>query len=105
MGSRRMLPLDLDSTLKEVASRRCAGCHQDGIPRKFYTRVMNPENNNFLLAPLAEEAGGTQRCGRPVFSSKGDHDYRKILGTFEPIHELLRERPRADMQGFEVMCD
>jgi hypothetical protein len=105
LGSRRMLPLDLDSTLSEVASRRCAGCHQQGIPRKFFTRVMKPENNNFLLAPLSQEAGGTQRCGQPVFRSKDDPDYRKILKTFEPIHRLLKERPRADMEGFDMMCD
>ena len=105
LGSRRMMPLDLDSTLGEVASRRCAGCHQDGIPRKFYTRVMNPEKNNFLLAPLSKEAGGTQKCGHPVFLSKDDPDYQKILKTFEPVHELLKESPRADMEGFTVMRD
>ena len=66
---------------------------------------MNPENNDFLLAPLAEGAGGTQKCGQPVFLSKDDPDYRKILATFEPIHELLKERPRADMEGFAVMFD
>jgi hypothetical protein len=106
LGSRRMMPLDLEATLSEVASRRCASCHQDGIPRKFYTRVMNPQNNNFLLAPLAAEAGGLQKCGPPVFQSTDDLDYQKILKTFEPIHELLKQRPRADMEGFSsVMCD
>ena len=105
LGSRRMMPLDLDSTLKEVAARRCNGCHKDGIPRKFYTRVMRPENNNFLLAPLAESAGGTQKCGEAVFQSTDDPDYQKILRTFEPIHELLKERPRADMEEFAGMCD
>ena len=107
LGSRRMMPLDLDSTLKEVASRRCASCHKgkDGIPRKFYTRVMNPQNNSFLLAPLAEKAGGTQKCSKPVFESTDDPDYQKILKTFEPIHELLKKRPRADMEGFELICD
>jgi hypothetical protein len=105
LGSRRMLPLDLDSTLKEVAARRCVSCHAGGIPRKFYTRVAKPENNNFLLAPLSKEAGGTQKCGPAVFSTKDDPDYRKILKTFEPIHELLKQRPRADMEGFAVMYD
>jgi len=28
LGSRRMMPLNLDSTLAEVASRRCASCHK-----------------------------------------------------------------------------
>jgi hypothetical protein len=105
LGSRRMLPLDLDATLDEVATRRCASCHQEGIPRQFYTRVMKPENNSFLLAPLARQAGGTQACSQPVFLSKDDPDYQKILATFAPIHALLRERPRADMEGFTVMCD
>ena len=105
LGSRRMMPAALDATLKEVASRRCNGCHKRGIPRKFYTRVMKPENNSFLLAPLAKAAGGTERCGKPVFASKDDPDYRKILATFEPIHKLLKERPRADMPGFKLVCD
>ena len=62
LGSRRMMPLDLDKTLSEVASRRCNECHKPGVPRKFYTRVMNPEKNNFLLAPLAKNAGGYGLC-------------------------------------------
>jgi len=103
LGSRRMMPLHLDSTLKEVASRRCAGCHKSGIPRKFYTRVMKPENNSFLLAPLSKEAGGTQQCGQPVFQSKDDPDYRKILTSFEPVHALLKQRPRADMKSYNLM--
>ena len=105
LGSRRMMPLDLESTLKDVASRRCASCHKSGIPRKFYTRVMKPENNNFLIAPLAKTAGGTQKCGKPVFASKDDADYQKVLKTFAPIHDLLRKRPRADMKEFQLICD
>jgi len=105
IGSRRMLPPDLDTVLEDVASRRCADCHAGGVPRKFYTRVMNPERNSFLLAPLALQAGGTQQCGEPVFASPSDPDYQKILRTFDPVHALLRERPRADMENFELMCD
>ena len=99
LGSRRMMPLDLDSTLREVASRRCASCHQAGIPRTFYTRVMNPEKNNFLLAPLAKEAGGAGKCSKAVFLSTSDPDYQRILRTFTPVRELLRERPRPDMDA------
>jgi hypothetical protein len=100
-----MMPLDLDATLSEVAARRCAACHPGGLPRKFYTRVLNPEKNRFLLAPLAKAAGRTQKCGQPVFASTDDPDYQKILRTFTPIHVLLKQRPRADMDGFTVMCD
>ncbi len=104
LGSRRMLPPDLESTLAEVASRRCAACHQAGVPRKFYTRVLEPEKNSFLLAPLAAAAGGTQRCGRPVFASADDPDYQKIVQTFAPLRTLLRQRPRADMPEFAACC-
>jgi hypothetical protein len=105
LGSRRMMPLELDATLDEVASRRCASCHQAGIPRKHYTRVENPHRNSFLLAPLARDAGGSEKCGQPVFTTTEDPDYQKILKTFEPIHQLLRERPRADMPDYQLICD
>jgi hypothetical protein len=105
MGSRRMIPLNLDATLSEVADRRCVSCHEGGVPRKFYTRAMNPEKNNFLLAPLAAEAGGTQLCGQPVFTSTDDPDYQRILRTFDPIRALLERLPRADMAAFEFGCD
>ncbi len=97
IGSRRMMPPDLDATLKQVADRRCVSCHEKGIPRKFYTRVSNPEKNSFLLAPLASAAGGTEKCREPVFASTADPDYQKILRIFEPIRALLKRSPREDM--------
>jgi hypothetical protein len=105
MGARRIYPRQLDSTLKEVASRRCATCHREGAPRDFYTRILKPEDNRFLLAPLAKSAGGTERCGKIVFASKGDPDYQKILRLFQPFQELLAKRPRADMDGFQPIDD
>jgi hypothetical protein len=105
LGSRRMMPEELEPTLAEVASRRCSSCHGSGIPRQFYTRIENPGHNDFLLAPLAADDGGTQKCGPPVFASKADPDYQKIIRTFEPIHALLRKRPRADMPEFKLMSD
>jgi hypothetical protein len=103
LGSRRMYPDGLDSTLREIASRRCAQCHEQDIPRTFYTRMLKPENNNFMLAPLAKQAGGTEKCGQAVFKSKEDPDYQKLLEVFRPIRELLHRRPRADMPGFAVL--
>ncbi len=100
MGSRRMLPPELEPVLNEVASRRCASCHDAGLPREFYTRMLNPENNGFLLAPLAKQAGGTEACGQAIFTTRDDPDYQKILAVFAPIQDLLKRRPRADMPGF-----
>jgi len=97
-GCRQLLPGGLDGVLKDVASRRCASCHTDGkIPRTFYTRVTNVENNSFLLAPLAKSAGGAERCGTAVFKSKDDPDYQSIVKTFEPISRLVAKTPRMDM--------
>jgi len=100
MGCRRMLPPKLDDVLKEVAARRCASCHANGVPQMFFTRMLRPENNAFMLAPLARAAGGTEACGEAVFASKEDADYQKLLTVFEPIQRLLERHPRADMDGF-----
>jgi hypothetical protein len=99
-GCRQFLPPDLDRTLADVSRRRCASCHQDGkIPRQFWTRITNPHLNNFLLAPLSREAGGSGRCGSPVFANTFDPDYQAILHTFDSVLAALRERPRMDMTG------
>ena len=97
-----MYPPKLDATLKEVAKTRCDSCHKGKLPRKFYTRFENPKNNNFLLAPLAKAAGGTEKCGKAIFKSTDDADYQKIIKTFDPIHKLLKSIPRADMKNFEL---
>ena len=99
-GCRRIYPAGLDQTLSEVASRRCAACHKGGkVPRRAWTRLENPHLNSFLLAPLAKGAGGTERCGKAVFTSANDLDYRAILRAFDPVLETIKTRPRMDMPG------
>ncbi len=98
-----MYPPKLDATLNDVAKRRCNTCHKGKLPRKFYTRFENPQNNSFLLAPLAKAAGGTEQCGKAIFKSTDDPDYQKITKTFVTIHEVLRKIPRADMKNFVLM--
>jgi hypothetical protein len=120
VGCRQVYPDQLDAVLLDVAQRRCAECHspsstgnpgweqQQGravanrevkIPRRVWTRVTTPELNAFLTAPLAESAGGTERCGRAVFADTNDPDYRAILETFTSTTALLDETPRMDMEG------
>ena len=94
-----MMPLDLDATLSEVASRRCAECHQAGVPRKFYTRVMNPRRTASCWPRWPRPPAAREKCGQPVFASTADPDYQKILRTFDPIHALLKERPREDLKA------
>jgi roadblock/LC7 domain-containing protein len=99
-GCRRIYPQELDQVLAEVAARRCAACHTDGkIPRREWTRVTEPQWNPFLIAPLAQSAGGSQRCGEPVFQSQDDPDYQAILATFQPAEAMLAATPRMDMPG------
>ncbi len=98
MGCRRIIPVTLGKVLAEVAARRCTACHDGGrIPRAFYTRITNVENNGFLLAPLAKSAGGSEACGKAVFQSREDPDYQKILQVFDATTKLLTEKPRLDM--------
>jgi mono/diheme cytochrome c family protein len=98
-GCRQIVPGALEPVLEEIASRRCAGCHQgpQGIPRDTFVRISNIDRNSFLLAPLAQSAGGAERCGKPVFASKDDPDYRAIVDTFLSVEQLLQQNPRMDM--------
>lgn len=99
-GCRRIYPETLDAVLEDVATRRCTPCHTPGaLPRKEWTRITRPAYNNFLSAPLARDAGGTERCGEAVFASTRDPDYQAILNTFGPVQTLLARTPRMDMPG------
>jgi hypothetical protein len=85
-----------------VAARRCASCHasrhgRPGFPRKKWVRLTNPHLNDFLLAPLAKSEGGSEKCGRAVFTTTDDPDYQAILRTFEIAKKLLTNPPRADL--------
>ena len=104
-GCRRLYPDDLDAVLEDVAARRCTTCHDTGIPRAYYTRILEPQDNSFLFAPLARTAGGTESCGRAVFTSQQDPDYQRILRTFEPIQKQVERNPRMDMPGAHSSCD
>jgi len=105
-GCRQMVPKDLDAILANVGKRRCAECHRDGaVPRREWTRITNPQLNSFLLAPLAQTAGGTQRCGKAVFADTEDPDYRALLATFTPVLDLLSKTPRMDMPGAKPSCE
>ncbi|MHC4496077.1 MAG: HzsA-related protein, partial [Planctomycetota bacterium] len=97
-GCRRIYPENLDKVLADVAKRRCGQCHRNGeIPRRVWTRVTEPQLNDFLLAPLARAAGGNEKCKTVVFADTSDRDYQAILATFRPTTEMLKQIPRMDM--------
>ncbi|NNJ86283.1 MAG: hypothetical protein HKP20_03845 [Akkermansiaceae bacterium] len=97
-----MIPESLDTTLDEVAGRRCLSCHKDTkdihpLTKGFYLRIDHPERNPFLRAPLAKSAGGGGDCGQNVFTSTEDPDYQKLLRLFESVEKTLSQHPRMDM--------
>jgi hypothetical protein len=105
-GCRRIYPEMLDKLLKDVAQRRCSQCHDNGkLPLREWTRIGNPQYNNFLRAPLAKAAGGSGKCGVAVFADTNDPDYQSILSSFEPIKEMLATTPRLDMPGGRPSTD
>ncbi|MBL7220966.1 MAG: hypothetical protein ISS69_12680 [Phycisphaerae bacterium] len=102
-GCRQMVPPNLNKVLAEVSKRRCASCHKGNkIPRRPYIRITNVENSEFLLAPLAKSAGGTEKCGKAIFADKDDPDYKAILKTFDPVIKMYTAKPRMDMPGAKL---
>ncbi|TWU40931.1 F5/8 type C domain protein [Novipirellula artificiosorum] len=120
IGCRHIYPEDLDAVLADVGKRRCTPCHDTvapkyqgpqqqqanvgwhrpmAVPRHSWTRITHPELNDFLLAPLAQSAGGTERCGKAIFKSTADPDYCEILKTFADVNAMLEAHPRLDMPG------
>ncbi|MBI2300447.1 MAG: PD40 domain-containing protein [Armatimonadetes bacterium] len=97
-GGRRILPEGFEARLSEVYARRCAGCHQQA-PGQGFVRLGEPDDNDFLAAPLARAAGGRESCGKPIFATRDDPDYRALRGMLEPMAARLAARPRMDMPG------
>lgn len=63
-----------------------------------YTR---PECSSLLLAPLAKEAGGYGRCGKPIFKDKNDPDYKRMLASIESGKKLYDARPAWGLPGWK----
>jgi len=119
---RQMLPQDLRAVMDDVYARRCQACHESKKVQPLLTwrpakwsggrspwggmgvRVENPQLNDFLLAPLAKNEGGTEKCGEAVFQSKQDPDYQSVLKTFQPVNTLMQQTPRMDMPGAVSAC-
>ena len=62
--------------------------------------LSRPEKAYLLRAPLGKEAGGLQRCGKPVFASTSDPLYCEMLAALRDARERLMAGKRFDMPGF-----
>jgi cytochrome c553 len=124
----------------EVVQRRCAACHTGParlLPRSFSDErglsfwkpapddprlntsrhivfnLTRPEKSLFLLAPLAEAAGGWGLCrpegtakdGRGIFAGRDDADYQTLLAMCTAGRDHLARIKRFDMAGFRPRVD
>ncbi len=117
----------------EVIRHRCASCHQGNnvlpqslcdergvsfwrfdindprlkMSRHIVFNLSRPEKSLLLLAPLAQAAGGLQRCrsedGEPVavFADTAEPDYTTLLAMVAAGKENLETIKRFDMPGFQ----
>ena len=72
--------------------------------RVRHINLSNPEHSAALQAPLAQSEGGWELCKeagcKPVFASKEDPDYQKILAMCTQGKTELERVKRFDMPGF-----
>lgn len=66
----------------------------------FFYNLTRPGKSAALMAPLAQSAGGWQRCGEPVFQSTDDPDYQKILRLVEAFKTYAEEQKAWGTAGF-----
>ncbi|NUQ62723.1 MAG: NPCBM/NEW2 domain-containing protein [Pirellulales bacterium] len=87
--------------LESTYARRCATCHNSGDGRQdTWWLSLNRRDvalSRALMAPLAQSAGGWQRCGEAVFANKDDPDYRRFLAALTGLRTMLAQRPREDL--------
>jgi hypothetical protein len=90
----------LANELSAVHQRRCADCHEpERISRLDWINIHAPDESRFLMAPLAESAGGSGVCSEAVYRSAEDSDYQHLLLTVRSAVDQVWSRPRRDVQA------
>lgn len=101
--NRRIFSGAQGKTLRAVYERRCKGCHGqgDGAGSTWWLTLnrRDPKLSRALMAPLAQSAGGWERCDGAVLASKEDSDYRAMLAALTSLHDELKRHPRADLRS------
>lgn len=97
VGGRELITPQLRASLDAVHGRRCASCHGTDtgrIQRLSFTKLAS---SPALLAPLAKSAGGTEKCGKPVFADRTDPDFREFTAILKNLEDEIKSKPREDM--------
>jgi mono/diheme cytochrome c family protein len=91
--------------IRQVHERRCAACHEpDAISRLDWINLQRPEQSLFLTAPLAQSAGGNQRCGTGVYADREDPDYAALNVLVQNAAARAWRHPRRDMQSLNRLA-
>ena len=97
IGGRELLTPGIRGALKAVCDKRCASCHGQDAGRIERIKFLEVEKSPALLAPLAKAAGGTEKCGQPVFESRDDPDAKALIDTLNQLAQEIKTNPREDM--------
>jgi len=97
VGGHELLTPGIKAALHGVFDRRCASCHGQDKARVERVKFLDVEQSPALLAPLAKAAGGTEKCGQPVFPSRDDPEAQAMLDALHQLAEEIRTNPREDM--------
>ena len=100
--NRHIFTGSVDQEIRSVYDTRCAECHGDQDDGRYGTwwRSISRHDvkmSRVLRAPLAQSAGGWQRCEKIVFADTRDPDYQRLLAALAKLRDTMRERPRADL--------
>ena len=101
-NNRHIFTDSVDEETRSVYAKRCAECHgaqNDGRHGTWWRSISRHDvmMSRVLQAPLAQSAGGWQRCEKIVFADKSDSDYQRLLAALTKLRDTLEKRPRADL--------
>jgi hypothetical protein len=86
--------------IQEVHARRCASCHKpDEITRLDWIDLASPERSLFLTAPLAQSAGGLDKCGTASYADAHDPDYELVYNSVTAAVSKAWANPRRDLMA------
>jgi hypothetical protein len=96
---------ELLAGITEVHERRCAACHEAGaVSRLDWIDLQEPEQSLFLTAPLAANAGGTEKCGATTYADTSDPDYDALLTLVGNAVNRAWTQPRRDLQALNRLA-
>ena len=94
------LPADnkLMEQIAAVHAKRCGSCHNPvDITRPEWIDLERTDRTLFLIAPLAKESNGTQRCTVATYIDEDDGDYKHLLELLESAVARALRYPRRDV--------